>query len=513
MRKTIIQQYLLASFLVAILACLPFILHKELLLERNNDLTEFFWPIFFYIKESILLKHQFPITNEVFFAGTPLLSDPQNPIWYIPNVIFLLLSIDSAILISIFIHTIFAAFGSIILCKELFKWNNFTTLVIVFSYIFSSQYFSFLEAGHWGLIIVWSWLPYLMITTLKLAEKFNFKIALLFALSASSIYFGHILTFAISFFSVLVYLIYKRKIKILLFLSFLTFIFVSPALLSQLTWGSETTRKLLLKQPETFPIWMGKKDFFKSLFIFNPSTEKAITIGFGLSILASIGFNKIRNVSKIGVIFIVSMLLLLLLNNVSPIFPILSTNNFFILMRVSTRLWFIIFVLILYLAAIGIESQKRKIVMFLGLFVIVESILNAFTYFKKIPNSRDDIGRKIYEVFDKDNSEFRVLCLTRCIPQKQAAIHHLKLVEGYGTLQDISYYYSLQNALNETWQGYSLVLPPFDLYNKNIQPDPQRLLTFNTKYIISKKPLVDEEFKLVIKSDNYFVYKNNLWKQ
>ena len=231
----------LPILIAVIFVFLPFFARPDLLLARNNDLTEFFWPIFYYIKQNILINHTIPATNEMWFAGTPLLPDPQNPIWYLPNVIFLMLPIGTAIMVSIFIHSIFGAIGMYLVSKKVFGFKRNISLLISSIFILSPVYFSFLEAGHWGLVISWNWLPYFILSSYLLAAKPNFKVALLFAASASSLYFNHLLTALISAVPIGIFWFYKKSIRYPLIACVLAFIAIFPAFYNQIYLQGETT--------------------------------------------------------------------------------------------------------------------------------------------------------------------------------------------------------------------------------------------------------------------------------
>ena len=492
---------------------LPFFANPGLLLNRNNDLTEFFWPIFYYLKENILINHQIPYWNNIFFSGTPLLPDPQNPIWYLPNIIFLFTSIDTAILVSLFIHSLVGSLGMYLLARRSFNFSSSTSILLAGIYSLLPLPFSYLEAGHWGLFIVWNWLPFLVLSSYKLTLKPNFAYLFLFAASASSIYFNHVLTSLITSIPILLFWIYKKSFLFPLLASLITLIIIFPAFYLQYGWQPETTRSLLLSQPETFPIWRGKRDFIKTLFIFSPETEKAITLGIIPSLIAIIGFLKIKRTQKIISVVIITLTALISMNNVSPWLPLLMSSNLFVLMRVTTRVWPVAVFMVIFLVGKGLETLRRRTRYILGILALVELIFIGYSYYQKPIVPREDIPAQIYEVLTKDKSNFRIFCLTRCIPQKNAAIYHLQLVEGYGTLQQKDYFYSLQKALNTRWNKYTLSVPPFEVYLfQKLQPNAKLLADFNTKYVISKYLLIDTNFVLLERFDQYYLYSNRFWK-
>jgi len=443
----------------------------------------------------------------MFFAGTPLLSDPQNPIWYLPNIIFLFANIDTAIFISLFIHTLFGSVGIYILSREVFKFSKRTNIILACLFILSPIYFSYLEAGHWGLAIAWSWLPYLLLSTYMLLQKPNWKMVILFAISASSLYFNHILIAAIFTLPIFIYWFLKKISIFRIYAFILTLLFISPAFYYQISWQSETTRHLLFNYPETFPIWKGKREFVHSFLLFNPETEKAITFGIIPGIIAGFGFLKLKTRQKLLVLLILLVLLALILNNVSPIYHLLLTLKPFILMRVSTRIWPIVFFIFLFLFGKGLEHLSKRLAFLLGILAIVESTLIGYSYIAKPISARENIPPEIYKIFEKDKSDFRVFCLTRCIPQKEAAFRGLKLVEGYGTLQEKTYFDKIQKTLNTRWDKYTLSVPPFEAYlYQELQPNAKLLREFNTKYVISKYILRDSNFFPLGKFGEYYLY-------
>lgn len=492
---------------------LPFLANQNLLLNRNNDLTEFFWPIFYYVKENILNNHQIPYFNNIFFAGTPLLPDPQNPIWYLPNAIFLITNIDTGILISLIAHSLLGSTGAYLVSKHVFKFTKTTSLVMASVFTLSPQLFSYLEAGHWGLFIAWNWLPYLFLSSYKLASKPTKIFVFLFAVSASSIFFNHIVTAFIIALPIALYWLYKKPSRYIILASIITLMIISPALMAQLKWQPDTTRDLLLTHPEVFPIWRGKSDFIKSIFVFNKETEKAITFGIIPSAVAGIGFLSLKRKKKIlfGLLFF--FLTLIVLNNVSPILPILLKIKFYVLARVSIRVWVLAIFPFLYLFGLGLEKMNKKIIPIIGILAAVELASIGYQYIQKPVSERVDIPSEIYEILTNDKEDFRVFCLSRCIPQKKAAVYNLHLVEGYGTLPEKKYFNILQNALNTKWDKYTLSVPPFEAYlYEELQPNADLLLTFNTKYVISKYTLTDENFLLLGKFGEYYTYINTLWR-
>src|SRR5258708_1204779 len=325
-------------FIFTVIFYLPIFINPGIQVNRGNDLTEFFWPIFYFVRESISKYHQLPFWNNLFFSGTPLLPDPQSPIFYFPNIIFLFFrNIDTGFIVSIFSHIFLAGLGMHFLARNGFKFSIKTSLFCSFVYIASPKLSGFIEAGHYGLIASWTWLPFVFLATIRLTELRTLKKSILLSITLAAVFFTHILIFLIVTISICILFIYltlskgKYIIKSLMFFlitGILTFGLIAITFLPQLSWQGETTRNLLLNSPDTYPKWLGFTEFIKAgispilfgpKFIWNLDTEKTITLGFFTSLFAFFGFLKLK--TKLKILFSIAMLLIVLIsmNNISPI--------------------------------------------------------------------------------------------------------------------------------------------------------------------------------------------------
>lgn len=480
----------------------------DIILNRGNDLTEFFWPLLYYIKNQILLGNGIPLWNTMFFSGTPLLPDPQNLFIYPLNFIFLVLPIDSGLLVSIFGHMIIAFFGMYILLKE----NGITRktrIIVAILFSLSPKFFSYLEAGHLGLIQSWAFIPWVYWATINLVKKKNPRSILLLSLFLYFVYSSHILIFAILFVTNLfLFLKIQKKSIMVFFISHLILlIFSLPILIPQIKWQPQTTRELLLQNPETYPVWNGKREFVKNIFIYSKDTEKNITTGIIVFVLAVIGYFKSTRKNKIYIFISIAVIFTLALN--------ILNFDWFILFRVSTRFWFPFVIIVLYLSAKGLDAlrSKRKLFIIFGILALLEYIFIGIYILGNPIKQAPSTPSTIIEFLEKDKDLYRVFCLNKCIRQKDAAINKIELVEGYGTLQQKNYFdYSQQLAQSYWEKKYTLSLPPFQNYiYEKFKPYPPALAAYRVKYVISPYELDIKNLRLVDKLDNYFVYQNMLY--
>ncbi|KKQ95708.1 MAG: hypothetical protein UV74_C0013G0315 [Candidatus Woesebacteria bacterium GW2011_GWB1_43_14] len=525
--KKIISTIILAS----IFTNLPLWADPSHFLKRGNDLQEFFWPIILFIKKQILINHTFPLWFNTILSGTPLLPDPQSQLFYPPNILFLFMPIEIAFLINFIIHTVFGGIGFYLAAKAGFRFSRVASLCVAIFTITSPKMAGYFEAGHFGLIEAMAWVPYTMLALLKLFQTKEWRWSILLALSMAGLFYTHTVTFLISaiasaYFFMSYSIIHKkntiRRAISYLFGAIIGFGLTAIALLPQLDWKNLTTRYLLTEKPQIYPIWNSKIEFLKSVFlpwttttgIQGLDTEKWIPLGLSVSSLAILGFILANKKIKLFIILPTAFLLLVALGNSSPLYSIFIQMEWYQLMRVPTRVWFIIVLIAHFLAGSSIDKLlgSRHLKPFIYLLIILsvcESLLLYWTFLAKPAGKREGISSDFYSFIENDKSRYRVFCIDRCIPQLLAVKHDLELVEGYTTVQQINYYQHSWGLVGSYWDYYSLPIPPTGVYKfQKLQPDPKTLGKYNVKYVISPHQLTGKGFTLAKKFDDYFLYIN-----
>lgn len=535
LRSDIAKVILLFS-LATLCLYLPIIVNPQILLNRGNDLQEYYWPIFYFIKEQILQNHTIPLWNNMFFSGTPLIADPSSFLFYLPNIIFLILPTDYAFIVSLMLHTFFAGVGAYLVAKKGLGLSSIPSVLTAVFYIAFPRTAGFLETGHFPFIVTTTWMPYLLLASINLVKSPNLSWSILLAVSLSGLFFAFPTIFAVAatlaiLFIVVSYLTAKnRSLNTLILLGLglvITIGITAITLFPQVEWLSQTTRLILLRDRDVYPKWNGKTEFIKALYphafgggklIDELDPEKWVAIGFFISALALIGFSKLQNKFKIIIISVVSGTLLVSLNNVSPIQSLLLSSDWYVLSRVSTRNWFIINLAVVFLAGFGIEAMQkgklRKTAYLLAFLAVGEMLMLSWMRISRpIPPKMTEVSPSVYEFLKSDPERFRVFCTTRCLSQKDVAQNNVQTIEGYGTIYQKNYYDQFIQLSQVFWDKYSSTLPPISVYNfRQIQPIASIIGEHNVKYVISPYKLVDPDFKFRGQFDKFMVFENIRFK-
>ncbi len=526
---------LVILFAATLLLYFPILKNPSILLNRGNDLQEYYWPVAYFTKTHILTDHKLPFWNNMFFSGTPFLSDPQSMLFYPPNIIFIILPTNFAFIFWFIFHSLLGGIGAYIAARKGFDFSRIASVFTALFYITFPRTLGFAEAGHITLSASIAWLPFILLASIWLARKPNFYWLVLWAFCLTMLFFLFPTIFAPAFvlsilFIAILWLFTKtRSLKTLnnLFLAIIiTLGLISITLLPQLEWLPQTTRVILLQDRDVYPIWQGASEFIKAIYphifggrelVYSLDSEKWIATGVLITFLALFGFLKLDRKSKIPLILLTLAILLLCLNNISPIHSLLMSSDWYVLSRVTTRNWFVISLIIVFLAGFGLDKiAKAKgygLVVILGSITLFELFVLSWLRIEKPIAKREEVPQGLYEFLKSDTELFRVFCTTRCLSQKSVAQYGLQTIEGYATIYQQNYYDNFISLSQVYWERYTSTLPPPSVYKfREIQPIATILGEANVKYIVSPHVLRDEHFVEVAKFDKYLVLENTKFR-
>ena len=498
------------------------------LLHRGNDLSTYFIPHAYFFKRSILGFHQIPLWNTFQFLGQPYLADPQNFIFYLPNYLFVLFPIELAFLLLIFTHLVIAGVGTYFLARRYFKLPQWPTVFAALSLVLTPKIFSHLEAGHYSMLVAFSWLPWFIYTSLKFIDRPSPRQAALLALFAWLMYLNYI---NIAYFSLLflgAYTLYafatksvKHPIKLYAvgytLFAILFFGLISPSLLAQLELSDLSTRKLMIFEYVAQPIWSFKLFLQNLLFPYRLTylqftTERILFPGTFIGILALLGLFSWRN--KIRWFFVGWIIFSLLFSLGARIPFFIFFYKFFPLMkwmRITTRLWIISNLLIALFAGLGLARLKHgfnpKLIFLIAFLSVVELIGIHVKIFSQ-PIQPELLPDSFYTPLREDKSYWRTYCTTACFSLRQLGQLNLNSISGNNPVQITSFVDYLQSAGGYQYWHYAPILPPYQSYDQQPQPSGAMLGKMNVKYVASPYPLADKSFKLLRQESGFYLYQN-----
>lgn len=503
------------------------------ILNRGNDLSEQFWPVFYYMKQHFLEDGEIPLWNNMWFSGTPLLPDPQFSLFYLPNLLFFVLPIDLGFPVIILAHIIFGACGIYYLARRCLNFSKVASFFALATYISSTRLAGYLEAGHYGLVLSVGWLPWLALTIVNVVKRPRFSAVIFLAFSYAGLFYTHTVNFifaAVASLALLLFTIHYFKPNNIskVYLYFITgcilaFGLTAVIALPQIEWLPQTTRSLLLAERDVYPKWASVKEFFWAVFfpwklgVWQIDTEKWLGFGSLVSILALIGFVYLNKKLKLVLVILALLLFFYVLNNASPIYNLLLSFDWYVLARVATRIWFLPSMIIIFLAAYGFDIclRKKRILTFtIGVLSIAELLWLSGTRLVKPVVTRENLAPiEVYEYIASDKDRFRVFCVDRCFAQNQVAKYGLEQIEGYNTIQQKNYFVQFIQLSQVYWDKYTLALPPMQIYKfRQIQPHAPDLADYNVKYVVSPHHLTDSRLQERAVFGKYIVYENSINK-
>lgn len=523
-----------AILIFTLISIFPIIVYPEFYLGRQNDLNNFFSPLIIYVKNALINYHQLPLWNMGIFSGTPLVTDPQAPIFYLPNILHLILPSKSAFLFLAFFHLYLGGLGIYFYLNKNLKLNSHSSYLGTAIYLFSPRLAAYFEAGHVGLIYSWAYLPWVLLFLGKIVNKKRFANTLGLSISMAALFFTHTPTFyLVALIFPILYLMllknpghFRKSISKILAGVIITFGLIAVSFLPQLAWQGTTTRQFLLQKPEIFPVWHSKWEFIQAAInpffvglnaVWDLDTEKYISLGMFSLALASVGLWNLNKKLKISVLLAAVFIGLIALGNASPIYPLLLKSKFFVLLRVMTRVWFIPVIAVSVLAPQGfavLYKNKPRLARAMAIFTIAESLLLFWGRMAKPIIDATKAPDAVYAYLHESAKNERVFCTTKCLSYDKAALYQLELIEGYGTLAQKNYYQRAKVTMGTFWLNkYDLSIPPsWITYSEKLDPQAIYLAQYSVGYVVSPHPLSDENLLLVQEIGNFKIYKNTLNK-
>lgn len=508
----------------------PFFLNPAFLTQKDNDLGRTYIPIFSFLKKSVYQSHQIPLWRPDQFMGETFIGNPLASLFYPGNLIFIIFEAEIGAVIYLYIHILIAAISAFYLTKS-FSLTNRASVVAGIFYALSTKILVHVEAGHITLVAALALFPLSVYFLRRLLKSYNSKWLFLCSLSLSLTYFAHPAIFYYSFVFVVVYWIYKifpnnkisekqflKSLTIFGFLVALTISTVAIELIPHLEFAPLSTRSQLTLEDVAQPVWNIKRLASSLIFPYlenNLDHEAYLYLGLVPMILSLLGFLKLPKIKK-AILLSGSFFMLLYISGLStPFFPLLyKFMPFLSNLRITTRPWFIVALIVAILSAFAIDRIKsRKIVCIALTLFILEVTLIFSQRLAKIPNL-SFTNESLYEFLSEDKDLFRVYCTTYCFNPQLLSKYQIQVLNGESPAQQANIIDFLNKAGNYNFNSFAVIFPPYQVWQSQVPavPNTELLGLANVKYVASTYEISDENFAFIKKFENILLYKNNLYK-
>lgn len=518
------KKYFLLISLLTFVFFLPFFTNPNSLITKNNDLARDYVPMFSFIHNSFFDYGQIPLWRSEQLMGETFVGNPLSALFYPGNILFILFPTNLSILLYIYIDFTAAAVFTFLLARS-FKFSQTSSFAAAIFYAFSTKMLVHLEAGHITMLTAFALFPLAFLSVRKLKERFSFSNFSIGAVSLTCIYFTYPTVFYYSAIFLGIYWLYKtlRDGKVVVgpfVLLFLITIGLSSILLiPQLELGPLSTRGSMTLEDVAIPLWNFKKFTTSIIFPYfnlnNVNHEEFLYLGMVPTILAAIGFVRLKVKQKIALLVIGAGTLVFVAGLSTPVFklayeymPALKYS------RVTTRLWFAVALVVSLLAAFSLEHLKNKTLKIILLVIFLAE--TTFIFYTRYSNLEPwtNKNEELYQKLAEDHELFRVYCTTACLNSQLNSKYKIQILEGENPIGQKDFINFLAQAGNYKWDKFAVIFPPYEVWQTQNPPVPNAELLgqANVKYVASTYPLQSDDFTNENKYGDIYLYKNEKFR-
>lgn len=524
--------YLFLIVCICLLFFIPFFLNPQLLSAKDNDLGRTYIPMYTFVRNSFLANKSIPLWRGDQMMGESLVANPISSLFYPANIIFLILPAEAGSAVYYLLHFLIAAVAAFYLGKS-FGFSKIQSFSVGLFYAFSTKMLLHTSAGHLTMVAAFSYFPLMFLSvrnvlrapTLKWLVVGSFSAACMLLLYATIFYYAalfcllYTIYFYVSHWASFNYQKILNRLQFLFAFAILTLALSAIEFFPQLSFGPLSTRSDLSYQDVAIPLFNLKR-YLTSLFFpyfdfKNIDHESFLYLGAVPTLLAIWGFLKLSFCRKFILAAAGIITVLYTLGQSTPVFNL--AYNFLPLLkysRVTTRIWFVVAIVIALLAAHGLRSIKNSklIVLIIGIF-LVENFAVGYTKIFSVPNLNSQ-NVALYEYLSRDKAIFRVYCTTNCFNPQLLKEYHIQILNGETPIQQKSFANFLSKAGNYNWTNFAVIFPPYQAWQVTNppQPDSDLLARANVKYVASTYILQNSAFDMRGKFDNIYLYENRFFK-
>ena len=530
------NNYFVLLFVICLVFFLPFLIRPDFLTTRDNDLGRTYIPLASFIKDSFYSYKQIPLWRPDQLMGETFIGNPLSSLFYPANLLFLIFSVKFASVVYLFSHFLLAGFFTYLLARS-FNFSPLSSFAAACLYAFSTKMLVHVSSGHITMIAAFSYFPLAFLSIRKIILQSESVWVVIGAISLTFMLVTYPTIFYYAVIFIIIYWLYHVSINrwltkdlrfkalgreiVQIILLFIVFLGLSAIfLLPQAEFTPLSTRSQLKLEDVAIPAWNFKRFVTSLLFPylnFNSfDHESFLYLGFIPSVLSIIGFFRLSGFKKLILLFGGFVTLLFIAGLSTPLFKVAyELAPFLKYSRVTTRLWFIVVLIVALLSAFALEKIKRKVLVYLiiALFLI-ESFLIGYKKIMSIPKL--NFGNvSIYQYLSSDQDKFRIYCTTYCFNPQLVSKYKIQVLHGETPIQDAKFIDFLEYAGGYHYDKFAVIFPPYQVWQKDNPPQPNADLLglANVKYVASTYQLAKEDFFFIDKFENIYLYQNKKFKQ
>lgn len=514
----------------------PFFLNPHLLTIKDNDLGRNYIPIFTFIRESFYSYKSLPLWRPDQLMGEPFIGNPLSSLLYPANILFLIFPVNFASVFFYFFHFSLAAIFTYFLARS-FNFSKPSSFAAAIFYAFSTKMLLHTSAGHITMIAAFSYFPLVFLSLRKILILPIFSWIVIGSISLTLMYVLYPTIFYYSVIFVIIYWFYRllidwwqkkafvsQIIKIffipLILMALITFGLSAIVLFPQAEFGPLSTRSSLRLEDVAQPLWNLKRFLTSLLFPYldfsNFDHESFLYLGIIPSLLFIVGFLRLSNIKKFFLASTGFITILFVAGLSTPIFKLAyDFMPFLKYSRITTRLWFIVALIVALVAAYGLEKIKRKSLIYLILIVsLIELFFLGYRKIITVPNLSFK-NESMYQYIAGDQDVFRVYCTTYCFNPQLISKFKIQTLHGETPIQNTKFLDFLQKAGGYLFQKFAVIFPPYQIWQTENPPQPSAyyLGLANVKYVTSTYPITASNFEFINKFDDTYLYKNILFRK
>lgn len=527
--------HLIILVTLTLISCFPVLQKPNRLLEAG-DYPETHLPIANFFRESVWKYGEIPLWRGEILSGAPFIGDPLNGIWYPPHLAFLL-PLDTTFIYAYLtvLHVLFGGLGMYVFARRVLRLEQLPALTAAAVFSLSPKLFAHLGAGHMSIIEALAWWPWLAISVTHL-HRIDIKVIGLSAMLLALVFLADLRMFVYALMAIGVYVLseaVRKRQWVNWFVSFSGAILGALCLsaiqfLPMVELQSLSTRFLIDFNEVTvnslspkaaismIAPWWNFLQLGPEMFLYLGTVSLFLAaISFFLVIKGEPGTDRRERLTVMLFIAVSILAGLFALGKWSPVYRILyETLSPLQYLRVPTRIWFVVVFCVAALSAYTIHYLQKhgKLRGYLVLIVVAllfVDLIAANRAVLQVTYSHQEVPKEIYEFLSNEEELYRVMSPNHVLSQRTAAEYGIELVDGENPTHLESYARYIKAASGYDFNGYSVVVPPWQVYlNQHIAPDAQSLGVLNTKYVVTTYPVDSNDWKLVKAVGNFQVYEN-----